>query len=122
MKRIKALTKEEQKTLLDAARYAPESRFRQRAQAGYLCVKGYRVNQLADIFTVDRDTVSGWLTAWEHEGLMGLRDNDHPGRPRRITEEEVAALEKGLDQAPHHARLLALGVVFATLFTRIESH
>ncbi len=27
MKRIKALTKEEQKTLLDAARYAPESRF-----------------------------------------------------------------------------------------------
>lgn len=35
---------------------------------------------------------------------MGLRDNDHPGRPRRITEEELAALEKDLQQAPHHAR------------------
>lgn len=49
MKQIKALTKEEQRTLLDAARYALESRFRQRAHAVYLCGKGYCVNQLADI-------------------------------------------------------------------------
>ena len=106
MKRIKTLTKEEQRTLLDAARYAPESRFRQRAHAVYLSEKGFRVNQLADIFAVDRDTVSGWLTAWEREGLMGLHDNAHPGRPRRITEEELVALEKDLEQAPHRARLL----------------
>lgn len=84
MKRIMVLTKEEQKTLLDAARYAPESRFRQRAHAVYLCGKGYLINQLADIFAVDRDTVLGWLTAWEQEGLMGLRDNERPGRPRRL--------------------------------------
>jgi len=72
----------------------------------YLSEKGFRVNQLADIFAVDRDTVSGWLTAWEQEGLMGLHDNAHPGRPRRITEEELVALEKDLEQAPHRARLL----------------
>lgn len=128
MKRIKALTKEEQKTLLDAARYAPESRFRQRAHAVYLCGKGYRVNQLADIFAVDRDTVSGWLTAWEQEGLMGLRDDDHPGRPRRITEEEMSALEKDLEQAPNHARLLVtrfhertgLTVTFPTIKRRLK--
>jgi transposase len=106
MKHIKALTKEEQRTLLDAARYAPESRFRQRAHAVYLNGKGYSVNQLADIFAVDRDTVSGWLTAWERDGLMGLRDDAHPGRPRRISEAELAALEKDLEQAPHRARLL----------------
>jgi len=106
VKRIKALSKEEQRTLLDAARYAPESRFRQRAHAVYLNGKGYRVDQLADIFAVDRDTVSGWLTAWERDGLMGLHDNPRPGRPRRMTEEELVALEQDLEQAPHRARLL----------------
>lgn len=106
MKRIKALTKEERRTLLDAARYAPESRFRQRAHAVYLNDKSYRIDQLADIFAVDRDTVSGWLTAWERYGLMGLHDNPRPGRPRRVTEEELIALEQDLEQAPHRARLL----------------
>ena len=128
MKHIKTLTKEEQRTLLDAARYAPESRFRQRAHAVYLSGKGYSINQLADIFAVDRDTVSGWLTAWEGEGLIALRDNAHPGRPRRITEETLVALEKDLEQAPHRARLLpsrfhertGLTVSFATIKRRLK--
>ncbi|MGZ5056240.1 MAG: helix-turn-helix domain-containing protein, partial [Methylobacter sp.] len=123
MKKIKALTKEEQRTLLDAARHASEPRFRQRAHAVYLCGKDYRINQLADIFAVDRDTVSGWLTDWEHYGLMGLRDQPHPGRPRRITEEALVSLEKDLKQAPHHAQLLVtrfhectgLTMTFATI-------
>jgi len=62
MKRIKTLTLEEQQTVLDASRYAPDSRFRQRAHAVYLSDKGYRLDQLADIFAVDRDTASAWLT------------------------------------------------------------
>lgn len=106
MKRIAPLTKEEQRTLLDASRYAPESRFRQRAHAVYLNGKGYRINQLADIFVVDRDTVSGWLAAWEERGLLGLRDHERPGRPRRINETEWVELENELEQAPHRARLL----------------
>jgi len=36
MKQITPLINEEQRTLLDAARYAPEFRFRQRAHAVYL--------------------------------------------------------------------------------------
>lgn len=123
MKQVKPLTKEEEKTLLDASRHAPESRFRQRAHAVYLSGKGYRVNQLADIFSVDRDTVSGWLTAWEKQGLMGLRDDAHLGRPRRMTEEMLVALEKDLEQAPNRARLLparlhectGLSVTFPTI-------
>lgn len=106
MKQIMPLTKEEQRTLLDAARYAPESRFRQRAHAVYLNGKGYCINSLADIFVVDRDTVSGWLTAWEERGLLGLRDHDHLGGPHRINETELVELENELEQSPHRARLL----------------
>lgn len=86
MKRIKTLTLEEQQTLLDASRYAPDSRFRQRAHVVYLSDKGYRLDQLAEIFAVDWDTASAWLTAWDSVGLMELRDRVHPGRPRRGAE------------------------------------
>ena len=106
MKRIKALTEEEQVTLLEAARHAPESRFRQRAHAVYLNNKGYRLDQLAEIFGVDRDTASIWLVAWEKQGLMGLRDRPHPGRPRRCTESDLIALETELEKAPHQSRRL----------------
>jgi transposase len=48
----------------------------------YLSGKGYKLDQLADIFGVDRDTVSGWLDAWEVDGLLGLRDQLSPsGKP-----------------------------------------
>lgn len=36
IKRIKPLTKEEKRTLLDASRYGPESRLRQRAHAPFI--------------------------------------------------------------------------------------
>jgi len=106
MKRIKTLTLEEQQTVLDASRYAPDSRFRQRAHAVYLSDKSYRLDQLAEIFAVDRDTASAWLTAWDSVGLMGLRDRAHPGRPRRGIEADVEALEADLERAPQHIQAL----------------
>jgi transposase-like protein len=74
MKYVKGLSEAEQRTLLEASRYAPWPRFRQRAHAVLLSGKRYSLTQLADIFEVDRDTVSGWLRAWEQHGLLGLRD------------------------------------------------
>jgi len=61
---------------------------------------------LADIFAVDRDTASAWLTAWDSVGLMGLRDRAHPGRPRRGIEADVEALEADLERAPQHIQAL----------------
>jgi len=115
MKRIKTLTLEEQQTVLDASRYAPDSRFRQRAHAVYLSDKGYRLDQLTEIFAVDRDTASAWLTAWNSVGLMGLRDRAHPGRPRRGIEADVEARWKLIWRGVR-------GVALAALFTRTEPH
>jgi transposase len=106
MKFVKKLTEAEQKTLLDGSRHAPWSRFRQRAHAVYLSGKGYRVNQLAEIFAVDRDTVAGWLDAWERHGLMGLRDHPHPGRPSLSAEDDRVWLEQALEEAPHQVNQL----------------
>ena len=68
--------------------------------------KGYRLDQLAEIFAVDRDTASAWLTAWDTVGLIGLRDRTHPGRPRRSTEADVVALEADLETAPQRIQAL----------------
>jgi transposase len=104
MKCTKGLSEAERQTLLDASRYAPWPRFRQRAHAVYLSGKGYKLGQLADIFEVDRDTVSGWLDAWGQCGLMGLRDQEHPGRPRKGTAEERDRLCEAAQETPHQIR------------------
>lgn len=56
-------------------------------------------------------------------GLVGLRDDERPGRPRRVTEDMLVALEKDLERAPNSARLLSarllectgLSVTFSTI-------
>jgi len=67
----------------------------------YLNGKDYQVNQLVDIFSVDRDsdTVSGWLMTWETLRLMRLHYNERSGRPRRITEKTLVSLENDLAQS-----------------------
>ena len=104
MKYIKGLSEAERQTLLDASRYAPWPRFRQRAHAVLLSGKGYQLEQLADIFEADRDTVSGWLDAWEQRGLLGLRDQEHPGRPRKGTAAERDWLCEAAKESPHQIR------------------
>ncbi|MEF3075494.1 helix-turn-helix domain-containing protein [Methylobacter sp. Wu1] len=106
MKFVKGLSKARQLTLLDVFRYAPWPRFRQRAHAVILSSKRYSLAQIADIFDVDRDTVSGWLRAWEQLGLSGLRDQEHPGRPRKGPNEDREWLCEAIKEAPHQLRLL----------------
>lgn len=53
-----------------------------------LSAQGTRINEIASIYHVDRDTVSAWLTAWEHRGLEGLYDQPRRGRPTKLTPEE----------------------------------
>jgi len=84
MKYISALT-ETDRIALQELHYAGKShRQRQRAHAVLLSAKGFTLDQLADIFDADRDTVSGWLDAWQTNGLDGLADAPKPGRRRKI--------------------------------------
>ena len=61
MKFIPALTEANQTALEAVYHQAKTHRQRQRAHAVLLSAKGFTLEQLADIFSVDRDTVSGWL-------------------------------------------------------------
>lgn len=89
---VSALADTDKDALTHLHSHGPTHRQRQRAQAVLLSAKGYTLEQIADVVGAGRNTVSGWLDAWQERGLSGLADAPKPGRDRKIT----AALEAEL--------------------------
>ncbi len=100
MKYVSALTEADQKALQELHHNGKSHRQRQRAHAVLLSAKGFPLEQLAEIFSVDRDTVSGWLDAWQENGLDGLADAPKPGRLRKIDGSLEAVLRDILIENP----------------------
>lgn len=84
MKHIPSLSESDQAALEQMHLNGKTARQRQRAHAVLLSASGYKLFQLADILRADRDTVSGWLDAWQKQGLDGLADAPKSGRRRKI--------------------------------------
>ena len=100
MKFIPALTEADQVSLEAVHHTAKTHRQRQRAHAVLLSAKGFTLEQLADIFSADRDTVSGWLNLWQDKGLDGLADAPKSGRFRKIDGSLEAVLRDILIENP----------------------
>jgi transposase len=71
-----------------------------RAHAILLSASGYRVQAIAEIYGVCRQTVSSWLKAWAHQGLVGLLDQARSGRPRKLSAAEEAQVLAWLEAEP----------------------
>lgn len=84
MKFIAALSETDRRDLEQLHRDGRAHRKRQRAQAVLLSARGYTLEQLADLFQTHRDTISGWLDAWQKQGLAGLQDAPKAGRTPKI--------------------------------------
>ena len=56
-------------------------RVRDRAHSILLSSQGMKMEEIAAIFSVDRDTISEWFNRWESQGVDGLYDRPHSGRP-----------------------------------------
>lgn len=63
-------------------------RVRDRAHAILMSNQGLKIKQIAAIFGVDRDTVSGWFGRWHEHGLAGLADAPGAGRPPKLNPDE----------------------------------
>jgi len=73
---------------------------RQRAHAVLLSDREYSVDQIADIYEVDRDTVTNWLDRWEDNGTRGLHDQEGRGRKPVLNEKEQKQAIKIVEQDP----------------------
>jgi len=101
---IKPLSTEQRAALKQIMQSHPSFRTRSRAHAVLLSEKHYSINQLADIFEVDRETVRTWLARWQDTGTDGLDDDPRSGRPTTLTkDEETMALKLAKEEprAPH---------------------
>ena len=78
--------------------------FRKRAHAILLSAKGATINQLQDIFEVDRDTISAWIKRFKTSGVEGLKSLPIPGRPPIYTEDELRQLKDLIDQEPRQIK------------------
>jgi len=83
MKFVTKLSGREKISLYELMRTSDNFKVRQRAHAILLSAKEIRIDLLADIFEVDRDTVSEWISRWETNGIEGLSDAPRSGRPRK---------------------------------------
>lgn len=118
-KYIKTLTAEEQQELRWIHKTDAASRRRMRAHVILLSFRRYSIDQIADIYEVDRDRVSQWLDWWEDSHFDGLDDNPRSGRPPKLSPEEQA---QAVAQTRKEPRLLRQGLHWiATTFQQTVS-
>lgn len=80
------LTSEQSQQLTQLYKTSTDHRERQRAHALLLSQRNYTIPDLADLFEVDRDTVSRWMDRWQEWLLkanqpLALLDEPRSGRP-----------------------------------------
>lgn len=95
----------EQREQLKAFMHSPApQRKRMRAHAILLSERRYSIDQIADIYQVDRDRVSAWLDWWDESQVEGLDDAPRSGRPPKLTEQEQQQALKCTLQEPRSLR------------------
>jgi transposase len=92
---------DDQRELLEQTMKADTS-FRARARAHSLLLsdQGATIKDIAKTYQVDRDTVSSWITKWEHQGAQSLHDKPRSGRPSKLTLDEQALARQYIKEEP----------------------
>lgn len=114
MKYVSPLTESEIQTLHEMQHHHPIRRARMRAHSILLSHQGYSIPQIARVYGVERRSVSSWLDRWQHEGLVGLYDRPHPGRPHSFSEAEQRQVRQLVRQFPREIKRVVEEVAQAT--------
>jgi len=85
---VHLLTENQQHTLVEIMTHDVIPRARVRAHSLVLSSQGLKINEIAKVYQVDRDTVATWITKWEKAGVESLYDKPRSGRPAKLTPEE----------------------------------
>lgn len=102
------LSSSERIKLEDGRKNGKKSTFRQRCHYILLSDQGKRVQEIAEIYQVSRQVVTGWFNRYEAGGLEGLRTKKGGGRPRIIkldNEEHVTKIENWVKENPQNLNI-----------------
>jgi transposase len=86
--------------LQDEIRRSDESRYDHRLHGVLLVAHGMTCPEVARLLGDAPRSVQYWLKRFEEDGLAGLSEKERSGRPRALTEKQLAAVDKVLRQAP----------------------
>src|SRR5262245_60367413 len=101
---VKPLTPEQRGQLQEIMKSPAPQRKRMRAHAILLSERRYSIDQIADIYQVDRDRVSQWLDWWEEFKFDGLDDDPRGGRPPQLNEQEQKRAIEIVRQEPRSTK------------------
>ena len=104
MRFVAPLDPETQTQLQDLMKNHPVSQVRHRAHAILLSAQGYQIKQLAEIFFVDRETITNWLNRFDQNSIEGLKNKPRPGRPPSIDRADEAKVLAEVHQQPRQLK------------------
>jgi transposase len=86
---ISPLSKTQRYELEELRKGSSKAKVGARAHAITLSSEGFTIEELMEIFKVERDTISRWLNNWEQYGLEGLPDKARSGRIPTLNEDKT---------------------------------
>jgi transposase len=93
--------------LQDEIRRSEESRYDHRLHGVLLVAHGLSCPEVGQLLGDAPRTVQYWVRRFEEQGLTGLVEGERPGRPRRLSERQLKAVDSALRQPPSSAGLAA---------------
>jgi transposase len=77
-----------------------DTRCLHRLHALLLLSNGQSCQQVAELFGENRRTVQRWVRRFESDGIEGVSEGEHPGRPSTLTERQWEKLKRDLSRRP----------------------
>lgn len=84
----------------DEIRRNDQARYDHRLHSLLLIAQGMTCPEAAKKFGDSVRTVQYWMHRFEEEGFAGLTDADHPGRPKRLNQEQLNEIDLILRKTP----------------------
>ena len=91
--------------LQDEIRRSEESRYDHRLHGVLLVAQGMTCPEVAQLLGDAPRSIEYWVGRFEKEGLAGLWEGERSGRPRRLSEKQMEAVDRILRRSPREAGL-----------------
>jgi len=93
--------------LQDEIRRSEKSRYDHRLHGVLLVAQGLSCSQVGSLLGDGPRTVEYWVHRFENDGFAGLAEGERPGRPTRLSAEQMAEIDRCLRLTPQDCGLQA---------------
>lgn len=104
MRYVENLTEQDKEDLDSLFKNHVSHNVRRRAHTVLLSSQKFRINEIARIYDVHRETIRDTLVRWEKSGIKGLYDLPKAGRPPTLSSDEEKKALEALEKDPRSTK------------------